>query len=100
MYAYAQAMLDDDTIHLTRFPSGDKLFTFMRRFDVLKRLPTFFAYQMSSFFKDLIRHRYALTCFDDILLTSKPKPHTLQFIKQLHDIGTKGNLKMEHEKHF
>ena len=66
MYAYAHTPLDEDTIKLTSFSSGDKLFAFIRGF--LKGLPNFFTKQMSTFFKTLIEQGFALVYIDDILL--------------------------------
>ena len=54
MYAYAHATLDEETIKLTGFSSGDRLFAFLRGFYGLKGLPNFFTEQISTFFKDLI----------------------------------------------
>ena len=51
MYAYAHATLDEETIKLTGFSSGDRLFAFIRDFYGLKGLPIFFTQQMSTFFK-------------------------------------------------
>ena len=51
MYAYAHTPLDEDTIKLTSFSSGDQLFAFIRGFYGLKGLPNFFTKQMSTFFK-------------------------------------------------
>ena len=42
MYAYAHAPLDEETITLTSFSSGDKLYAFTRGFYDLKGLPFFF----------------------------------------------------------
>ena len=50
MYAYAHTPLDEETIKLTGFSSGDKLYTFIRGFYGLKELPNFFTKQMSTFF--------------------------------------------------
>ena len=41
MYAYAHAPLDEETITLTSFSSGDKLYAFIRGFYGLKGLPNF-----------------------------------------------------------
>ena len=60
MYAYANTPLDEETIKLTSFSSGDKLFAFRRGFYGLKRLPNFLTKQMSSFFKILIEQGFAL----------------------------------------
>ena len=42
LYAYAHTPLDEETIKLTGFSSGDKLYTFIRGFYGLKGLPNFF----------------------------------------------------------
>ena len=42
MYAYANAPLDEETITLTSFSSGDKLYAFTQGFNCLKDLPNFF----------------------------------------------------------
>ena len=68
MYAYAHTPLDEETIKLTGFSSGDKLYTFIRGFYGLKGLPNFFTKQMSNFFRTLIDKRSALVYFDDILV--------------------------------
>ena len=100
MYAYAYTPLDENTIKLTRFSSGDKLFAFIRRFYGLKGLPNFFTKQMSTFFKTLIEQGFALVYIDDILLLSDSKEHMFQLIEQLHLISTKHNLKLAPEKSF
>ena len=41
MYEYAHTPLDEDTIELTSFSSGDKLFAFIRGFYGLKDSQTF-----------------------------------------------------------
>ena len=94
MYAYAHTPLDEDTIKLTSFSSGDKLFAFIRGFYGLKGLPNFFTKQMSTFFKTLIEQGFALVYIDDILLLSDSKEHMFQLIEQLHIISTKNNLKL------
>ena len=50
MYAYAHTALDEETIKLTGFSSGDKLYTLIRVIYGLKGLPIFFTKQMSTFF--------------------------------------------------
>ena len=100
MYAYAHTPLDEDTIKLTSFSSGDKLFAFIRGFYGLKGLPNFFTKQMSTFFKTLIEQGFALVYIDDILHLSDSKEHMFQLIEQLHIISTKNNLKLAHEKFF
>ena len=54
MYAYAHAPLDEETITLTSFSSGDKLCAFIRGFYGLKGIPNFFTKQMYSFFQSLL----------------------------------------------
>ena len=100
MYAYAHTPLDEDTIKLTSFSSGDKLLAFIRGFYGLKGLPNFFTKQMSTFFKTLIEQGFALVYIDDILLLSDSKEHMFQLIEQLHIISTKNNLKLAPEKSF
>ena len=101
MYAYAQATLDDETIKLTGFSSGDKLFAFIRRLHDLECLPNFFTQQMSLFSKYLSKdQRSALVCYYDILFKSNSKPDMLQLNKQLHDIAHKVNLNLSPEKYF
>ena len=100
MYAYAHAPLDEDTIKVTSFSSGDKPFAFIRGFYGLKGLPNFFTKQMSSFFKTLIEQGFARVYIDDILLLSDSKEHKFQLIEQLHIISTKNNLKLALEKFF
>ena len=73
MYAYAHTFLDEDTIKLTSFSSGDKLFAFIRGFYCLKGLPNFFTIQLSTFLKTLIEQGFALVFIDDILLLSDSK---------------------------
>ena len=92
MYAYAHTPLDEDTIKLTSFSSGDTLFAFNRGFYGLKGLPSFFTKQMSTFFKTRIEQGFALVYIDDILLLSDSKEHMFQLIEQLHIFNTKNNL--------
>ena len=42
MYAYEHATLDDETLELTGFSSGDKFVAFIRRVYGFKGLPNFF----------------------------------------------------------
>ena len=60
MYAYAHAPLDEETITLPSFSSGDKLLAFTRGFYGLKSLPNFFTKQMYSFFQKHIDQGFAL----------------------------------------
>ena len=87
MYAYAHATLDEETIKLTGFSSGDRLFAFIRGFYGLKGLPNFFTQQMSTFFKAMNNDGSALVYIDDILLMSNSKEHMLHLIKTLHEIS-------------
>ena len=96
MYAYAHAPDDEDTIKLTSFSSGDKLFAFIRGFYGLRGLPNFFKKQMSTF----LEQGFALVYIDDILLLSDSKEHMFQLIDQLHIISTNNNLKLAPEKSF
>ena len=100
MYAYAHTPLDEETIKLTSFSSGDKLFAFIRGFYGLKGLPNFCTKQMSTFFKTLIEQGFALVYINDILPLSDSKEHMFQLIEQLHIISTKNNLKLAPEKSF
>ena len=100
MYAYAHTPLDEETIKLTGFSSGDKLYTFIRGLYGLKGLPNFFTKQMSFFFRSLIDKRSALVYIDDILLLADEKQEMFELIKELHKIATKkiSNLHLKH--HF
>ena len=100
MYANAHTPLDEETIKLKSFSSGNKLFTFIRGFYGLKRLPKILTKQMSNFFKTLIEQGFALFYIDDILLLSNSKEHMFQLIEQLHIISTKNNLELAPEKSF
>ena len=73
MYAYAHTPSDEERIKLTRFSSGDKIYTFIRGFFGLKGLPNFFTKQMSTLFRSLIDKRSALVYIDDILLLADEK---------------------------
>ena len=100
MYAYAHTPLDEDTIKVTSFSSGDKLFAFIRGFYGLKGLPNFFTKQMSSVFKTLIEQGFALVYINDIILLSDSKDHMFQLIEQLHIISTKNNVILAPGKSF
>ena len=73
MYAYAHTPLDEKTIKLTSFSSGDKLFAFIQGFFGLKGLPNFFTKQMSTFFKTLIEQGSALVYIDDTYFYPIPR---------------------------
>ena len=100
LYAYAHTPLDEETIKLTGFSSGDKLYAFIRGFYGLKGLPIFFTKQMSTFFQSLIDKRSALVYLDGILLVADEKQEMFELIKELHNIVTKENLKLAPEKSF
>ena len=100
MYAYAHTPLDEETIKLIGFSSGDKLYTFIRGFYGLKGLPNSFKKHMSTFSRSLIDKRSALVYIDDILLLEDEKQEMFDFIKELHKKATKENLKLAPEKSF
>ena len=87
MYAYAPTPLDEETIKLTGFSSGDKLYTFIRVFYGLKGLPNFFTKQVSTFFRPLRDKRSALVYIEDILLLADEKQEMFELIKELHKIA-------------
>ena len=98
MYAYAHAPLDGETITLTSFSSGDKLYAFTRGFYGLKGLPNFFTKQMFSYFQKLIDQGFALVYIDDNLLLAHTKTHMLDLFEQLHQIFHSNNLEIVPEK--
>ena len=100
MYAYAHTPLDEETIKLISFSSGDKLFSFMQGFYGFKGLPNYFPKQMSTFLKTLIEQGFALVYIDDILLLSKAREHMFQLKEQLHTMSTKNSLKLAPENPF
>ena len=100
MYANAHTPLDEETIKLTGFSSGDKLYAFIRGFYGLMGLPNFFTKQMSTFFRPLIDRRSAVVYIDDILLLADEKQEMFELIKELHKIVIKANLKFAPEKLF
>ena len=55
---------------------------------------------MSTFFRPLIDNCSALVYIDDILLLADEKQEMFDFIKELHKIATKENLKHPPEKSF
>ena len=63
MYAYAHTPLDEETIKLTGFSSGDNLYNFIRGFYELKGLPSFFTKQMSTFYRPLEDKRSAVSIY-------------------------------------
>ena len=89
MFGYAHTPLDEETIKLTSFSSGDKLFAFIRGFYGPEGLPNFFTKHVSTSFKNLIEQGFALAYIDDILLSSNSKKHMFQLIEQLHFISKK-----------
>ena len=97
MFAFSHATVDDETLKLTGFSTGDNIFAFISGFFVLKSLPMFFSQQLSLVFKDLIPKGSALVLSDDNLLISNVTPDLPQLIEQFHDIATEGNLKLAPE---
>ena len=83
MYAYAHTPLDEETIKLTGFSSGDEYYAFIRGFSGIKGLPIFFTKQMSTFFRSLIDKRSALVYIDVILILADEKQEMFQLIKEL-----------------
>ena len=63
MYASAHTPLDEETIKLTGFSSGDKLYAFIRGFYGLKGLPNFFTKQISTFFLITYRQTFCVSVF-------------------------------------
>ena len=62
MYAYAHAPLDEETIKLTGFSSGDKLYAFIRGFYWLKGLPNFFSNKTNvNFFQTTYRQTFCVS---------------------------------------
>ena len=53
-FANAHTLLDEETIELTSFSSGDELFIFIKGFYVVKGLPNFLTKQLSNFSKTLL----------------------------------------------
>ena len=100
MYAYAHTPSDEETMKVTGWSSGEKMYTIIREFYGLKGLPNFFTKQMSTFFRSFIDKRSALVYIDDILLLADEKQEMFEFIKELHKIATKENLKRAPEKSF
>ena len=92
--------LDEETIKLTGFSSGDKLYAFIRGLYGIKGLPNFFTKQMSTFLQPLIDKRSALVHIDVTLLLADEKQEMFELIKELHKIATKENLKLAPEKSF
>ena len=98
MYAYAIAPLDKETISLTSFSSGDKLYAVIRGFYGLKGLPTFFTKQMFSCFQKFIDRGFAFVYIDDILLLAHTKAHMIDLIEQLHQLCCSNNREIAPEK--
>ena len=82
MYAYAHAPLDEETIILPSYSSGDGL----------KGLPIFF--------QKLIDQGFALVYINYILLLAHTKTHMLDLIEQLQQICLSNNLKVAPENSF
>ena len=91
---------DEETIKLTSFSSGDKLFTFLRGFYGLKGLPNFFTKQMSSFFETLIEQGFALVYIDDIYSYQILKNTCFNLLNNYILLAQKKNFKLAPEKSF
>ena len=100
MYAYVHTPLDEETIKLTGFSSGDKLYTFIRGFYGLKGLPNFFTKQKSTFFRSPIDKHSALVYIDDILLLADENQEMFELMKELHKIATKKISNLHPKNHF
>ena len=61
MHAYAHTPLDGETIKLTGFSSGDKLYTFIRGFYGLKGLPIFFTRTNVNFLSTTFRQTFCVS---------------------------------------
>ena len=94
MYAYAHTSLDEETIKLTSFSSGDKVFTFKGGVYGLKRLSNFLTKQISNSLKTKVLLLYILMTF----YSNQTPMNMFQLIEQLHIISTKNNLKLAPEK--
>ena len=63
MYAYAHTPLDEETIKLTGFLSGDKLYTFIRGFYGLKGLKKFFHKTNVNFLSSTYRQTFCVSIY-------------------------------------
>ena len=63
MYAYAHTPLDEETIKLTGFSSGDKLYAFIRGFYGLKGLPNFFHKTNVNVFQTTYRQTFCVSIY-------------------------------------
>ena len=60
---YAHTPLDEETIKLTGFSSGDKLYTFIRGFYGLKGLPIFFHKTNVNFLLTTYRQTFCVSIY-------------------------------------
>ena len=101
LYAYAHAPLDEETISLTIFSSGDNMYAFSQGFYGPKYVPNFFTKHVSSFFfQKLIDQGFALGFFDDILLFAHTKTNISDLIEQLHQLCCSNNPKKAPKIHL
>ena len=88
LYAYAHTPLYKETIKLTGFSSGDKLYTFIRGFYGLKGLQYFFTKQISTFFRSLLTNGLRWYILTNLLLLADGKQEVFELIKELYKIAT------------
>ena len=100
MYAYAHAPIGEESISLTNFSSGDKVYPFLRGLYGLNVLPNFFTIKCIHYFQKLIEQGFALVYIDDIFLLAHTKPHILDSIEQLHQICNSNNINVAPGKSF
>ena len=91
--------LDKETIKLTSFSSGDKLFAFIRGFYSLEGHPNFFTKQMLKFFKTPKEQGFAFVHIDDILLLSNSKGNMFHLLNN-YTLSVQKNLNLAPEKSF
>ena len=98
LYAYAHTPLDEETIKLTGFSSGDKMYVFIRGFYGLKGLPSF-RYKTNVIFLSInYRQTFALVYIGDKLLLADEKQEMFELIEEIHKKVTKENFKLAPEK--
>ena len=98
MYAYAHSPFNEETINLTSFSSGDKLFLLLYEVSMVsKDFPCFYKTD-ATFFTTLIEQCFAVVYINYFLLLSNSKEHMFHRIEQVHIISTKNILKLAPEK--
>ena len=81
---YANASLEEETVRLWSFSSGDKLYRFVREFSGSRGLPKFFSKQMYSFSQNFFDQGFDLVYNDEFFLLPHSKLNMFEFIAQLH----------------